>query len=179
MCSADSGIPLVRYDLKDNGGIIKMSSVVDAFNARDIKLTEQSLNNEDIWNLPFVYVYERDDFSVSFYAFQIYPGTIKKALQHTIFEHELTGKFTMLVEYDEEFNQILEINVELKYGMKDSEDLGKKIQNQIKTTLMEESSEYRETYRHKGDLVLPRIILHEYENPEYFKPGIKQKWVKK
>ena len=37
-----------------------------------------------IWRLPFVYVYERSDFSVSFYAFQIYPETIKRALFYPV-----------------------------------------------------------------------------------------------
>ena len=49
----------------------------------DVKIENEIINNdlsETIWKLPFVYIFERNDFSVSFYAFFIYPQTIRKAL---------------------------------------------------------------------------------------------------
>jgi len=131
-----------------------------------------------IWQLPYVYVYERSDFSVSFYAFQIYPETIRKALQVDQLEKKVTGKFTMMVKFDRKQNQYFEVNVELKQGVSPKEQIKKEIQHVVLTHLLEENSEYRETYAQKGSKVLPKIVLWKYEDPHYFKPGTKQKWVK-
>ncbi len=182
LCSAHSGLPLVRYNLKDNGGIITFEKMQAIFNDHGINLISEAKNagiQKSVWELPFVYVYERNDFSVSFYAFNIYPETIRRVLQKKELEKFITGKFTMLVSFDQNQNQILEINIETKSEVNKSEQLEKRLQNDIKLQLIEESSEYRETYREKKDTIAPHIILWPYESVTYFKPGIKQKWVKK
>lgn len=180
-CSAYSGIPLVRYDLKDSGGTLGFEEAKDNLHALnynvDKKIKEANLE-ETVWNLPFVYVYERNDFSVSFYAFQIYPETIRRALQSESIEHKLTGKFTMSVHYDDTGQQRLEINIELKANQEESEKLQKQVRDLLVKTLLSESSEYRETHVMYGERVYPQIIFWPYEHETYFKPGVKQKWVK-
>lgn len=181
ICSGYSGLPLVRYDLKDHGGIISYNDSVKILKKENIDLN-QEIKKTDIkdtlWELPFVHVYERDDFSVSLYAFQIYPETIRKSLQKNKFEKLLTGKFTMVVAYTKQQNQELQVNVEMKHKVRSSEKLKKNIQDSILKQLLVENSEYRETYGHKGDRISPRIIFWKYEDPKYFRSGIKQKWVK-
>ncbi len=130
-------------------------------------------------NLPFVYVYERSDFSVSFFAFQIYPETIRKALQKKEFETLVTGKFTMMVTYDHESNQRLEINIEIKHDQKETKQLSDTLQDRIINQLVLENSEYRKTREEFGEKTKPHLIFWDYEDPLFFKPGIKQKWVKK
>lgn len=182
LCSAYSGLPLVRYDLKDNGGVFKLSQLITCSKTVNLNLKEkikQACLTKTLWHLPFVYVYERSDFSVSLYAFQIYPETIRKALQKKSFQKLVTGKFTMLVKFDRKQNQFLEINIELKRGVKTTKKLYQQIQQQIHYQLIRENSEYRETFKEKGKRILPNLIFWPYENPIYFKPGIKQKWVKK
>lgn len=181
-CSAYSGLPLVRYDLKDHGGVKLFSQVNDIFSKNVVQLSQETQKagiEKTVWKLPFVYVYERSDFSVSFYAFQIYPETIRKALSHKQLEKNVTGKFTLLVKFDEKQNQFLEVNVELKAHIKSSIDLQKNIQKIIVDQLAQDSSEYRKTLHEIPDRVIPQIIFWDYEDPTYFKPGIKQKWVKK
>jgi phenylacetate-CoA ligase len=182
LCSAYSGIPLVRYDLKDSGGVIGFEEVkgVLSNNSYSYKnLINQAEINPTIWNLPYVYVYERNDFSVSFYAFYIYPEMIRRPLQNPSFEDEVTGKFTMLVSYDDSGQQIFEIHVELKADKLETEELHNRILTSIIESLLTESSEYRETYKQYGEAVHPHLIFWPYEDETHFKPGIKQKWVKK
>lgn len=181
LCSAYSGIPLIRYDLKDNGGVKTFTEVNDIFKSHGVNLKKEIIKNNlgaTLWKLPFVYVYERSDFSVSFHAFQIYPETIRKALQRDEIENSITGKFTMMVKFDKGQNQIFEVNVEMKKGIRHSIKLEKEVQKHVLDQLIHESSEYRETFRLKGNRVLPRIVLWLYEDLLYFKPGTKQKWVK-
>lgn len=181
LCSAYSGLPLVRYELNDIGGTSSFSKMKTLYEKHgyDFKKEIQRSGIEDtIWKLPFVWVFERNDFSVSFFAFQIYPATIRKALQMAKFRTKITGKFTMLVNYDRKQNQYLEVNIELMKGKKGSKKLEKEIKEALVKKLLIDSSEYRETYKTRGEKIHPRIVFWEYEDPHFFRPGIKQKWVK-
>ncbi len=181
-CSAFSGLPLVRYDLKDYGGILKRKDVHKALNNAGIDIEKEIQTSgigQTTWNLPFVYVYERNDFSVSYYAFLIYPDMIRRALQDDGLSKSITGKFTMMVDYSSEGRQQLTIHIELAHGIELKEDLANKIQSIIHTRLIEESSEYREVDKTVGNIVKPHIKLWNYEDPTYFRPGTKQKWVVK
>ncbi len=182
ICSAYSGIPLVRYDLKDYGGVIDRSQVKRTMKELGYDIDQASKKysfNETLWNLPYVYVYERNDFSVSYYAFLIYPDTIRRGLQAGHLEELVTGKFTMYVDYTDKGRQKLNIHAEMKYGQKVTEELTKKLQKILHEALLSESSEYRETFGMIGDEAKPDVVLWEYESPEYFRPGTKQKWVRK
>jgi len=182
-CSAFSGIPLFRYDLKDYGGIIKYNKMkrVLAKNGVDIDKKMKKLGLSDShWKLPFVYVYERNDFSVSYFAFNVYPEPIRKSLQKKKFHSELTGKFTMYIDYTVKGVQHLNIVVErTAKSSKKGPDLKRQIVKSIHERLLKESTEYPEIFKMMGAIVKPVIYLRPYEDLEYFKPGTKQKWIKK
>ena len=180
ICSAYSGIPLFRYDLSDYGGILTRgqlhSRLIDyGYNVDSIlkSITDRQLT----WNLPFVFVYERNDFSVSYYAFQLYPDTIRRGLQDDNLETYLTGKFSMEVNYSESGRQQLNIYIELRHAIVPTKTIENEVLEGIQRKLMDESSEYREVYKMVGPEALPKIVLLEYEDEKYFKPGTKQKWV--
>lgn len=183
LCSSYSGIPLFKYDLKDNGGLLTFKEVRESLNKSNLNLNDicddKHIPQNSVWEIPFVFVFERNDFSVSFHAFQVYPETIRKALQTKEMNHRLTGKFTMLVDFDSRQNQKLNIHIELSSTERASIKLKKILIKQITNTLIENNSEYRETYKEKSEDIEPVIIFHKYEDPKYFKPGIKQKWSKK
>ncbi|HEX9679027.1 MAG TPA: hypothetical protein VGA08_00180 [Candidatus Saccharimonadales bacterium] len=180
ICSAYSGIPLVRYNLKDYGGLCTKQQVINA-----LEQTGQSVDsllhrdkiNKKSWNLPFVYVYERNDFSISYYAFLVYPDTIRRALQNHKLHKYMTGKFTALVEYDNDGRQKLKVHAELRFGQKPMPSLIQKVNKLVHDSLFNDSSEYRELFRMIGEVSKPEIITWPYEDPTYFKPGTKQKWV--
>lgn len=179
-CTAYSGLPLLRYDLKDYGGILGRRQTHQTLAATGFDVMAEARRTgigDTLWNLPFVYVYERDDFSVSYYAFQLYPDTVRRALQHEVLKYKLTGKFTMSVEYNDAGRQELHINVELKHGIEPSIAIEGEVLERVQGYLVRESSEYHETYKMIGAEVMPRIHLWNYEDPTYFRPGTKQKWV--
>ena len=182
-CSAYGGIPLYRYNLKDNGGILFRRDIDKAFSDYSIDLSKEindACINDTVWNLPFVFVKERSDFSVSYYAFQVYPDTIKKALLANNLTDLLTGRFVMRVYFTKLGRQRLEVNVELKNGLKKSLQLKKDTSDVIHTYLYTENSEYRKTCDSLSlQEVKPIVRLHEYGTRKYFKLSIKQKWSKK
>ncbi|MGD0977244.1 MAG: hypothetical protein ABR875_03055 [Minisyncoccia bacterium] len=182
LCSAFSGLPLVRYDLKDNGGVIGFEDMMSKIKKSgiDIRTEAKKAGIEDtIWRLPFVYVYERSDFSVSLYGFQIYPETIRRVLLESKFHEDITGKFTMMVKGDQNANQLFEVNIELKLHRIGSKKLEKIIEHEITKHLIAENSEYRKTYSENPVGIKPHIVFWDYEHPEYFSNKGKQKWIKK
>ena len=181
-CSAFSGIPLVRYDLKDQGGIYSLHSVLNIFKNEGIDLYVEAKNvdiDDSITNLPFVYVYERSDFIVKLYGANIYPETIRKALEDQDLQNYITGKFTLVIKNDVKQNQYLEINIELQPGITKEPNLEKKLGQLVVSQLLKDNSEYRSNYSEVPRRQIPKIVLWDYESPQYFSSSGKQKWIKK
>lgn len=178
-CSGFSGLPFVRYDLKDYGGVLSYEETFCRLSQSGFNLErEVSKNKLKTWKLPFVYLYERKDFVVKLYGANIFPDTIRHALQQKAFEKYITSKFTMMVKYDDDQNQFLEINIELKKNVVKDDDLTEKIKKEIIKCLLEENSEYSSNYRALRKRQEPVVNMWPYEYPDFFKCGGKQKWIK-
>lgn len=182
LCSSYGGLPLVRYDLKDHGGVITQSEVREAFTRNGLDL-QQELKaagiSDTVWNLPFAYVYERSDFSVTFSGAQIYPEEIRRALLDPTLHDKVTGKFTMATGYDSKARTYLEIHVEMRRGVEESKLLTNYITDLIVQHLLKDNSEYRVLYAEYKSRFNPRVKLWSHEDPLYFNGRGKQKWVHK
>jgi phenylacetate-CoA ligase len=181
-CTGDSALPLVRYEIGDNGGVFTYNDVVAMCKEEgiDIKKEIQKAGIVDtIAELPFVHVYERSDFSASFYGALIYPEYIKKGLSHKDLSPHVTGKFTMYTKNDEQENQYLEINIEIKKNQKTSPALRKTILKLVHSVLMEQSAEYKKITEALGERAQPVLVFWPHGHETHFAGGAKQKWVKK
>ncbi len=180
--TGSSSIPLIRYGIGDNGG-------VHTFKEMEIKLAAHGFNLKEecrkagisnaVYELPFVYVYERKDMSTTLYGLQIFPETIREVLLETPFSNFLTGKFTLVTKYDMHQNQYLEINLESRKSNGISMTIKKYLLNAIVENLLQKNGEFRELHKHIKNKAFPKLVFWQNEDPLYFKPGIKQKWVKK
>lgn len=182
VCSSRSGLPLVRYDLKDRGGVYTFSDIDSIFGQKNFNIEKEAKKADiidSVWKLPYVYVYERKDFSVSLYAFNIYPETIRRVIELKKYNVFFTGKFTMLVNNNNNLDQVLTINVELKNNVIVDDIIKNDLEKDILNNLILENSEYRETYKDKGYKIKPHIVFWQYGDNTYFKSGTKQKWIKK
>ncbi len=182
-CSAFSGLPLLRYNLKDTGDVVTLSMMETIFDKHGINLHAEMKKTgiaDILWNLPFVFVFERSDFTVKLSGANIYPDEIRRALQKSHFAPHLTGKFTMVIRFDTNQDQYMEINCELKKDAQQTDALTKKTGDAIVEQLLEDNSEYRYLYSLLPKTrLIPRLIFWPYEDSTFFKPGGKQKWVKK
>lgn len=179
LVTGDNTIPLIRYDIGDNGGVFSFSEVDAILKKGGINLEDEARKQGiTLYQLPFVYVYERSDFSTTLYGLQVYPEFIKEAVLDPMAQKWLTGKFTMLTKYDSDQNQYLEINLELKRNQKEPSASEKvKVLEHIKQTLKKKSSEFRELSTHVNKRELIELVFWPAGDPLYFKSGIKQKWV--
>jgi len=181
LLTGDSAIPLVRYSIGDNGGVYTHDELTTKLKNSGIDVSAEIVKRglqECASQLPFVFIYERIDFSTSLYGLNIYPEWIKKAIVSSDMSHYSSGKFTMTTKYDEDNNQYLEVNIELKKNIRVSELAKRKAVHTLISHLMHSSSEYRELLHQLKDRAHPRVVFWTSEDSLYFQPGIKQKWVK-
>lgn len=164
-----SGIPLVRFNLHDRGDVIPLSRVNKI--AKHIKASALRPR------LPFVSMYGRSDDTLKFHAVNIYPEHIKAGLMDRQFMRALTGKFVMRKSLGKKMDERLEINVELTPGVRVSKRLEHDIENRVTQKLRKVNLEYLDMSTHLGAKTYPRIILRSYQDAQYFKPGLKPKFI--
>jgi phenylacetate-CoA ligase len=180
--SGDNVLPLVRYEIGDNGGVHYFKNIEKIFadEGVDLRAEAKAVGIEDtITELPFVYVYERTDLSTKLYGAIIYPEYVKHGLENQTLDKYITGKFTMFTKHDESQDEYLEINVELKRGITESDWLRSEVSKLIVDSLKKSSAEYTNNANMMPGKVEPHIVFWPHEHPTHFQTGIKQKWVKK
>lgn len=179
--SGDSALPLIRYSIGDNGGVFSYSQLVEKLKAENINIDEE-IKKAGIKNTlsqqPFVYVYERRDLATTLYGLNIYPEYIREALLSEEVVDFVTGKSTMFTKFNNNQDQYLEINVELKEGVEYNKRLVDLLQKVIVRVLLARSSEFHELYKYLGDRAHPDVKIWTNGDPNYFDGKGKQKWVK-
>lgn len=166
--TASSGIPLVRFNLRDRGDIFPLEQVECATGISAPKSTLR---------LPVVALWGRSDHTLKFHGVNIYPDHIKLALGDKRFLKRLTGKFTLRKILNKKMDQFFEVNIELAPDGRLSNLLRKAIQAQVIATLLRVNLEYKDMSVNVKKDVRPRIVLWPYQHPRYFKPGLKPRYL--
>ncbi len=161
-----SGIPLIRFNLHDGGMILPLDE------ARKVVPRARPT-----WNLPLVALAGRSDQTIIFYAANIYPEHIHAALNNPTFLKKITGKFTMRKGYLKNMDEYLEINIELRRGVKIRSSTARSIENHAVTTLKKINMEYLFLCDNLDKDLRPRVRLWPYQSEKYFKPGLKPKYI--
>lgn len=180
LISGDSALPLLRYSIGDHGGVFTFNELIERFRAHGVDLMKEATAagiKKHVHELPFVYVYERIDLATTLYGLQVYPETIKEVLLDKRFVDQLTGKLTLITKFDDNQDQYLEINLEQKPNIEISKIFTSNLAVEIVKNLREKNSEFQELSNFLGKRSEPRLVFWHYEDPLYFKPGIKQRWV--
>ena len=133
----------MRYDLKDYGGVVTKADLEQRLNPRADPF--RILSTPRASGRPFGISHSSTytsgkGFSVSYYAFLVYPDSVRRALSAQRFVHALTGKFTMTVDYTKDGQQRLVVNAEVKHDVKTDTDLARDTQLAIHQQLMIENS---------------------------------------
>jgi len=147
--TAASGIPLIRFNLHDVGSV---------------------KNN-------VITLKGRSDHTIIFYAANIYPEHIRQALNRKAWYGKLTGKFTMEKTSLRNRDEALAIHVELRSGTKPSKAFANAIGHEVVMTLKRINLEYVDITARFGIRVIPRIVLHAYQEPKYFPLGLKPRYI--
>ncbi len=167
--SGDNGVPLLRYHIADQGGIFSYDEM--------LQLAEKHGANIDIRNarqLPFVYLFGRADFTVSYYGANIYPENISVALEQAPISEWVSGKFVLATKENDQFEKSLCLAVELlPQREKDNADTGI-IEKAVIRELLRLNSEFK-AYVPLAQQKID-VTLWPHGHPEYFPSGVKHRY---
>jgi phenylacetate-CoA ligase len=168
--SGDNGIPLVRYHIADEGGIVPFERMTRFVRQHGFEPSATGPSR------PFVYVFGRSHFTVSYYGANVFPENISVGLQQPTVSSLVTGKFVMETVEDDRRDRHLTVTVELMPGEKPSEETARLVGESILEQLLRLNSEFA-AYVPMAQQA-PFIRLRELGDPEYFPPGTKHRYTR-
>ena len=159
--TGNNEIPLVRYDIGDHGGVYSYDEIIKILEKHNIDIISEAKKagiHNALNELPFVFVFERNDFSVTLYGLQIYPEVIRETILEDPFNHFLSGKFTLVTQFNKKQDQYLEVNIEMKKSVKSvSKSIEKRLIKRIVVNLRQKRAKLL-GYRNHADYVIePRM----------------------
>ncbi|XVQ12397.1 phenylacetate--CoA ligase family protein [Spirillospora sp. CA-255316] len=172
--TGDNGVPLVRYHIADEGGLIAHGDMLAFLERHGFRPTTRAV----AFAAPFAYVFGRSHFTVSFYGANIYPENVTVGLEQPGIRDAVTGKFVLEVAEDADRDRRLTVTVELASGSDPGPgaDLAGRIADSIRTQLLRLNSEFAH-YVPEGKR-LPVVRLRPAADPEYFPPGVKHRYTR-
>lgn len=177
--TSSSGVPLIRYDIGDVGGILPYQTVNHAFTEQGQRLSHLLKHDgQQDWKLPLVYLFGRDDFTVQLYGANVYPENIKEALEDRRISQIVSGKFIIHTQYRHDMSPYLDLKVELAQNTNPDGIQKALIQKVIVEKLRKRNAEYNVIYKTIKNKAAPLVTLVKFGNSD-FKINIKHRWVKK
>lgn len=172
--SGDGSVPLVRYKILDRGGVIEPEAMHAFLAEHGIAIAAPP--DEPRRALPFVWVFGRSSFAISFYGANVYPENVAPALEQPDVAHHVTGKFVLEVVHDHDENAGLRVTVELVRGS----DLPERFANDLGTSVHRELERMNSEFRSyvPAERRTPQIVLRPFGDPEHFPPGVKHRYTR-
>jgi len=178
--TAKTGIPLIRYDTHDKGGVYTFEELVRPVQERFINRSQLLEPGLDTWKqLPFIYLHGRTSSVATIYSVNIYTENIKAALVDKRVGQWVTGRFTMATKYSPNMDQSFVVNIELAKDVKSGQVDRKLLLDVIVKKLCRLNAEYSYLYKSIRGKAVPKIELINWGNASYFSRDGKHKWVAK
>jgi phenylacetate-CoA ligase len=176
--SGDNGVPLVRYAILDTGGIFSYEELLAQLRPHGFDI-EQALGSaaRGVRALPFVYVFGRSDFTVSFFGANIYPENIAIGLERPEIKEWVTGKFVLEVREDADRNKILAVVIELAPNEVASDERTRLAAQAIRSELLRINSEFGAYV--PADSQLPFVVVLPTADPQWFPAGVKHRYTRR
>ncbi|WP_369634996.1 phenylacetate--CoA ligase family protein [Nocardia sp. JMUB6875] len=168
--SGDSGVPLIRYHIADEGGLIPYRRMLDFLAAHDLRPSVPGFEQ------PFVFVFGRSHFTVSCYGANVYPENITVGLEQPGISDHITGKFVLEVLETDDRDRALRVTVELAPAATPPDDLDDRIAESVRTELRRLNSEF--AHYVPLERQRPRIVLLPHGDPGYFPLGVKHRYTR-
>lgn len=170
--TGDHGAPLLRYKIFDRGGIISYSDMMRFLADHGIVTTDEAPKQ------PFVYVFGRSSFAVSFYGANVFPENIASGLERLEFAQHLTGKFVVGVDHDNHHDAHLVLDVELATPHSDpaAPDLAERVAQAVRRAIEGANSEFSNYVPEERRT--PHVRLLPLGDPSVFPVGIKHRYTR-
>lgn len=175
--TGDNGIPLIRYHIADNGGLIGYDELLAFLAGHGFDpLAALGAGARGARRLPFVYVFGRSHFTISYFGANIYPENVTVGLEQPAIKEWVTGKFVLESREDTDRNRYLAITVELAPGAAPDAAMAQAIGESILVQLRRLNSEFANYV--PAEYQPPRVMLRPTGDPEYFPVGVKHRYTR-
>jgi phenylacetate-CoA ligase len=176
--SGDNGVPLVRYHIADRGGVVGYSDMMAFMKDHGADPAAQLAPDDTHgdYALPFVYLFGRADFTLSYYGANIYPENVSVGLEQPPLTDWASGKFVMQITRDADDNPRLAIAVELLPGVAGNEAVTAAVVKSIHTELCRLNSEFANYV--PAERQAPLVTLYPEGDPGYFPQGVKHRYTR-
>jgi phenylacetate-CoA ligase len=175
--SGKNGIPLIRYDILDHGGLISYEEMLKFLAEWGFNPLAELQQNRGIHQLPFVYIFGRSNFTVSYFGANIYPENVTVGLEQPIIREWVTGKFVLQVKEDLDKNRFLSVVVELAPNVESNAEKREFITASILSQLLRLNSEFANYV--PPEYQTPQVELKPTGDIEYFPIGVKHRYTRK
>lgn len=165
--TSDGGIPLIRYRIADEGGLLEHADLL-AYCARN------GFTPPPGPALPFVFLFGRSLFTVSFFGANVYPENVTVGLEQPGISETVTGKFVIESVENEDRDRLLRITVETAQGVTADAAV---IAEAVRTQLLRLNSEF--AHYVPAERQLPEVVLRPAGDPEYFPAGVKHRYTRR
>lgn len=174
--TGDNGIPLIRYHIADTGGIIGYDEMLTFLGRCGFDPVRELSDSRGVHHMPFVFVFGRSHFTVSYYGANIYPENVTVGLEQDGIKEWVTGKFVLQVEEDADRNRFLSVAVELAPGVEGNDEKTAAVADSIQTHLRRLNSEF--AHYTPAEQQIPHVRLLPTGDPEYFPVGVKHRYTR-
>jgi phenylacetate-CoA ligase len=174
-----NGVPLVRYHIADRGGILGYDAMLAKLRALGCDPVKAVLDSGGPAprRQPFVWVFGRTDFTVSFFGANVFPETISLGLEQPEIRARVTGKFVMQVQEGLADKPRLTIAVELAAGAGGDDAFGEAVAAAVLAQLRRLNSEFANYV--PAEFQKPLVTLYPTGHPDYFPVGVKHRYSRK
>ena len=174
--SGNNGVPLIRYSIFDQGGLITYTEMLEFLAEWGFNPITELQNHRGIHQLPFVYIFGRSNFTVSYFGANIYPENVTVGLEQPIIREWVTGKFVLQAKEDLDKNRFLSVVVELAPGIENQEEKRLSITAAILAQLLRLNSEFANYV--PPQYQTPVVELKPIGDLEYFPIGVKHRYTR-
>ena len=178
--TGDNGVPLVRYDILDTGGIVpyeEMLAFLGGWGYDPLAELEKRGICRGIRPLPFVYVFGRSDFTVSYFGANVYPENVTVGLEQPGIREWVTGKFVLQALEDADRDRYVSVVVELAPGVGADEAKREAVAESVLNHLMRLNSEFANYV--PTEYRMPKVQLLPTGDPAYFPVGVKHRYTRR
>jgi phenylacetate-CoA ligase len=176
--SGDNGVPLMRYNILDTGGVMPYAAMLAFLAAYGFDpLAALGAGARGVRPLPFVWVFGRSDFTVSYFGANIYPENISVGLEQPGVSGFVTGKFVLEAPESADHDRYLSVAVELAPNEAGGEARREAVAAAILAQLLRLNSEFANYVPAQHQT--PRVMLKPFGDPAYFPVGVKHRYTRR
>ncbi len=175
--SSDGGVPLVRYAILDQGGVFAHDDLLGKLGTAGLDPYAELDGERGARRLPFVFVFGRSDFTVSFYGANVYPENVSVGLEADGVHEFLSGKFVMEVVEGGEAPPCLALTVELSPGEASTDERTTLVARSVLSALLRLNSEFSSYV--PVERRTPSVTLLPAGEPTFFPVGVKHRYTRK